>query len=164
MLRQHSNTSSMSGSTVSPRGRLNFIKKGIFGSSHEASSSEKIYEVWRLPFIPHQLLTGPQAPASDKIVNSSPFTMPELEITRSSGGLPSPDPFIGATHDTEFLHLRENSRRIRKAPSGPDPKKVDAVWEVYKKLREESLQLCKSLLKKSRKSDPVRPYLLLIAV
>src|SRR4051794_10518485 len=78
--------------------------------------------------------------------------MPETEMTRSNGSLPSPDPFIAATHDTEYLHLRENIRRLRKAPPGPDPKKVDAVWEVYKKLREESLHLCKNLLHKSRKN------------
>jgi hypothetical protein len=77
--------------------------------------------------------------------------LPELEITRSNGNLPSPDSFVGATHDTEFLHLKENIRRLRKAPPGPDPKKVDAVWEVYKKVRDESLHLCKSLLQKSRK-------------
>ena len=68
--------------------------------------------------------------------------------------MPSPDSFIAATHDSEYLHLRENIRRMRKAPSGPDPKKVDAAWEVYKKLREDSLHLCKSLLQKSRKEVP----------
>lgn len=93
------------------------------------------------------MLTNQQAPPSDKIV-SSPVALPDLEI---NGNLPSPDSFVGATHDTEFLHLKENIRRLRKAPQGPEPRKVDAVWEVYKKLREESLQLCKSLLHKSRK-------------
>jgi hypothetical protein len=87
---------------------------------------------------------------SDKI----PFHLPDLELTRSLNGFPSPDSFVAATHDTEFLHLRDNIRRLRKAPSGPDPKKVDAVWEIYKKVREESLQICKSLLQKSRKGFP----------
>jgi hypothetical protein len=96
------------------------------------------------------VLTKQQAPPSDKIV-TSPFAVSELEMSRPNGNLPSPDSFIGATYDTEFLHLRENIRRLRKVPSGPDPKKVDAAWEVYKKLREDSLQLCKSLLQKSRK-------------
>lgn len=73
----------------------------------------------------------------------------DLELTRSSG-FPSPDPYVAATHDTEYLHLKENIRRIRKAPFGSDPKKVDHVWEVYKKLREENLQLCQNLLHKSR--------------
>jgi hypothetical protein len=90
---------------------------------------------------------------SDKIP-SSPFHLPDLELTRSHNGLPSPDS-VASTHDPEFLHLRENIRRLRKAPSGPDPKKVDAVWEVYKKLRDESLQLCKSLLQKSRKKSSI---------
>lgn len=58
---------------------------------------------------------------------------------------------MGATHDSEYLHLKENLRRLRKAPSGSDAKKLDITWEVYKKVRDENLQLCKSLLQKSRK-------------
>ena len=96
------------------------------------------------------MLMKSQAPPSDKIV-ASPFTLPDLELTRPSGNLPSPESVVGVTHDPEYLHLKENIRRIRKAPSGPDPKKVDAAWEIYKKLRDDSLQLCKSLLQKSRK-------------
>ena len=88
---------------------------------------------------------------SDKMLSpNSTFSIPDIEASRSNG-LPSPDSFIAATHDTEYQHLRDNIKRIRKAAS--DPKKVDAAWEVYKKLRDESLQLCKSLLAKSRK-DP----------
>jgi hypothetical protein len=84
---------------------------------------------------------------------NSPFSMPDLETSKFNG-LPFPDSFVAAAHDTEYQHLRENIRRIRKAAS--DAKKVDAAWEVYKKLRDESLQLCKSLLAKSRKgpSEP----------
>jgi len=137
----HSSSLSNSNSSSSPKGRLNFFSKfGSVRSREDSAASDKIYE--------------PQP--SDKIV-TSPFWA-DSDSKRSSGNIPSPDPFVGATHDTEFLHLRENIRRIRKAPSGPDPKKVDAVWEVYKKLREESLQLCKSLLQKSqnnRRNDSV---------
>jgi hypothetical protein len=61
--------------------------------------------------------------------------------------MPSPDSFIAETYDAEYLRLRDNARRIRKAA---DPKKIDAAWEVYKKYREESYQICKSLLQKSR--------------
>ena len=82
---------------------------------------------------------------------ASPFTLPDLHSTRSSStGIPSPDPFIGATHDSDFLQLRENTRRLRKAPAGPEAKNVDAAWEIYKKVREESLEICKVLLQKSR--------------
>lgn len=83
--------------------------------------------------------------------------MPDLELSRSSSGLPSPDSFVAATHDPEYIHLREIIRKLRKAPVGQDPKKVDAVWEVYKKIRDESLQLCSSLLQKSRKEPLIIP-------
>lgn len=83
---------------------------------------------------------------------SSPFSLPDLEVTSSDGNMPSPDSFIIATHDTEFLLLKENIRRLRKAPHAADPKKLDASWEVYKRVREESLQTCKSLLQRSRES------------
>jgi hypothetical protein len=86
---------------------------------------------------------------SDKILSpNSPLSMPDLEASRSNG-LPSPDSFVTATLDAEYQHLKENIRRIRKVAS--DAKKVDAAWEVYKKLRDESLQQCKGLLAKSRK-------------
>jgi hypothetical protein len=58
---------------------------------------------------------------------------------------------MAATHDSEYLILREYIRKLKKSPLSPDAKKVDAVWEVYKKLRDESLELCSSLLLKSRK-------------
>lgn len=61
--------------------------------------------------------------------------------------MPSPDSYLTATLDAEYQHLRENIKRIRKAAS--DVKKVDVAWEVYRKLRDESLQQCKSLLAKS---------------
>lgn len=79
---------------------------------------------------------------------NSPLSMPDLEASRSNG-LPSPDSFVAATLDAEYQHLKENIRRIRKVAS--DAKKVDAAWEVYKKVRDESLQQCKGLLAKSRK-------------
>jgi hypothetical protein len=49
------------------------------------------------------------------------------------------------------VNLRSLIQQIRKAPAGTDPKKVDAVLEVYKKVRDEGLLLCKSLLQKSGK-------------
>ncbi|KAH7312060.1 hypothetical protein BKA65DRAFT_600928 [Rhexocercosporidium sp. MPI-PUGE-AT-0058] len=136
MLRQPSHSSSISNS-ASPKGRLSFFKKRPSTSStisrEDHGSSDKVFD--------------PQH--SDRIPNS-PIS-PDLEARSSIGnGIPSPDNFISATHDSEYLHLRENIRRIRKAPSGPDPKKVDATWEVYKKLREDSLHLCRSLLQKSQ--------------
>ena len=76
-----------------------------------------------------------------------PNTETSLNTARSNGSL-SPDPFIFASHDKEYLTLVENTRRIRKASH--DPKKMDAAWEVYKKLRDECYLLCKSLLHKSR--------------
>lgn len=86
---------------------------------------------------------------SDKMLGpNSPLSMPDLEASRSNG-LPSPDSFVAATLDAEYQHLKENIRRIRKVAS--DAKKVDAAWEVYKKVRDESLQQCKGLLAKSRK-------------
>jgi hypothetical protein len=159
MNRAASHSSSLSGSTsaASPKGRLSFFKKSKFGSRDDSGSSDKVYDVGReshfVEWANHQ-----QAPPSDKIP-TSPFALPELEMTRSNGNVPSPDSFIGATHDTEYLHLRENIRRLKKAPQGPDPKKVDTAWEVYKKLREESLQLCKNLLQKSRKFFQCRSVL-----
>jgi hypothetical protein len=118
----------------------------------EPGSSDKIYEVYSLSSQDWSPANHTMKPShSDKMLNpNSPLSMPDLEASRSNG-LPSPDSFIAATHDTEYQHLRDNIKRIRKAAS--DPKKVDAAWEVYKKLRDESLQLCKSLLAKSRK-DP----------
>jgi hypothetical protein len=59
-------------------------------------------------------------------------------------------------HGSEYTHLKDYIRRLRKAPTGSDPKKVDAAWEVYKKLRDECLQLCKSLVEKSRKWKAVK--------
>lgn len=66
--------------------------------------------------------------------------------------MPSPDPFYPSTHDPEYQQLRKNVQRLlHKALSGADPQKVDKAWESYQKLRVECLQLCTSLLKKSRK-------------
>ena len=66
--------------------------------------------------------------------------------------MPSPDPFYLSTHDPEYQQLRKNIQRLlHKALSGADPQKVDKAWESYQKLRVECLQLCTSLLKKSRK-------------
>ncbi|KAE8454417.1 hypothetical protein EG329_000039 [Mollisiaceae sp. DMI_Dod_QoI] len=138
MMRQPSHASSLSNSTSSPKSGFKFFKKRPSTSGtlsrDDHGSSDKIYE--------------PQS--SDKIPTSPLFSLPDLELSRSPNGLPSPDSFVAATHDSEYLHLRENIRRLRKTPFGPDPKKVDAVWEVYKRLRDESLQLCSSLLQKSQ--------------
>lgn len=138
MMRQPSHSSSISNSTSSPKSGFRFFSKkrpstsGTF--SRDDPGSDKIYE--------------PQS--SDNIPTSPFFSLPDLELSRSHNGLPSPDSFVATANDSEYLHLKENIRRLRKAPSGPDPKKVDAVWEVYKKVRDESLQLCSSLLQKSQ--------------
>jgi hypothetical protein len=145
----------MSSSTASPKpGRYSIFRKktSISSSSvprEEHFPADKVYEVCG-PLSQHCSLADSLKPShSDKMLNpNSPLSMPDLEASRSNG-LPSPDSFIAATHDIEYQHLRENIRRIRKAAS--DAKKVDAAWEVYKKLRDESLQQCKSLLAKSRK-------------
>ena len=142
-------SSATSNSTASPKNRLSFFSKKRQQSRDETGSSDKIFEVKRDISGKRFLLIKWQPQYPEKIL-SSPFTLPNIEPLQSNGNLLSPDSFVAATHDMEFLHLRENIRRLRKAPSGPDPKKVDQAWEVYKKLREESLQLCRSLLEKSR--------------
>lgn len=153
IMRHSSHSSSAtSNSIASPKNRLSFFSKKRQHSRDETGSSDKIFEVRRDVSEKRLLLIKWQPQHSDKIP-TSPITLPDIEPIRSNGNLPSPDSFVAATHDMEFLHLRENIKRIRKAPSGPDPKKVDQVWEVYKKLREESLQLCRSLLEKSRMQD-----------
>jgi hypothetical protein len=94
---------------------------------------------------------------------SSRFSLPNLEIAKPNGNMPSPDSFAATNNDAEFLHLKENIRRLRtKAPPGSDPKKVDATWEVYKKLREESLQLCKNLLQNSRTACILLPFIVIL--
>lgn len=94
----------------------------------------------------------------DKIPSSPlQFQLPDLESIRSSGSrstpshnFPSPDPYFAASHDPEYQHLKENLKRLRKAPLGTDPKKVDATWDLYKRSRDECLQLCQSLLQKTQ--------------
>ncbi|CAG8957700.1 hypothetical protein HYFRA_00000035 [Hymenoscyphus fraxineus] len=86
--------------------------------------------------------------SADPIVSTPPI-LSEIEPT-GTNTWPSPDPFFGSTHDSEYIYLKERIRRLRKAPLGSDPKKVDAAWEIYKKVRDECLQLCKSLLEKSQ--------------
>ncbi|TVY65590.1 hypothetical protein LSUE1_G006929 [Lachnellula suecica] len=136
---------SSSNSTSSPKARSRFFFKRDRGLSSSTNVSQS------------DVTNGDTNKDEDKIP-SSPFHMnlPELELSRSNG-FPSPDPYVAATHDAEYLHLKDNTRRIRKAPSGSDPKKVDNAWEVYKKVRDECLQLCQSLLLKSQnfaRNDP----------
>ncbi|ESZ98836.1 hypothetical protein SBOR_0784 [Sclerotinia borealis F-4128] len=85
-------------------------------------------------------------PHSDLIV-SSPVVLPEIELTRSNL---SQDLFLGALHDPNYIQLQNNIRRLRKAPVGPEPKNVDAAWEIYKTQREESLEHCRKLIEKSQ--------------
>jgi hypothetical protein len=93
-----------------------------------------------------------QSPSSDNALQPLPrIGFSDLEPGQPNNYVPSSDCFTGATHYTEYIHLRECIERIKEAPSGTDPKKVDAVWDVYKKIRDVSLLLCKSLLRKSRK-------------
>ncbi|KAH6674865.1 hypothetical protein B0J14DRAFT_23230 [Halenospora varia] len=154
MMRQLSHASSSSNSAASPKIRYSFFSKkklSVGGNLPQDAGSDKIYDVNSQRSSFNAILTMPKHNHAEDKIPTSPF--PDLEPTRSrsrSNGLPSPDPFIGATHDTEYLHLKENIRRIRKLPPGPDAKKVDAVWETYKKVRDECLLLCQSLLQKSQ--------------
>ena len=91
------------------------------------------------------LLINLEAPHSDKIP-----ALPSIDIifTRTRDSIPSPDSFFAETYDGEYIRLKENTQRIRKIAA--EPKKLDSAWDVYKKYREESYQLCRSLLQKSR--------------
>jgi hypothetical protein len=73
--------------------------------------------------------------------------MSETNLSRSTS---SPDPFLVATLDPDYIQLREHIRRLHRVPLGSDTKSVDAAWEVYKNLREESLGYCRKLIHKSR--------------
>lgn len=96
------------------------------------------------------MLTSAIQPRDGERIVNSLFYLPiaEAPSSRSNGSMHSPDPFTSFGHDKEYLQLVENTRRIRKASH--EPKKMDAAWEVYKKLREECHLLCKSLLSKNR--------------
>ncbi|RDL41615.1 uncharacterized protein BP5553_01594 [Venustampulla echinocandica] len=149
MMRQlsHGSAFSSSASTASPK-----VKKGFFQGMRKKSSSNTA-NASGTPNPPQELNANGERTylhrhSEDPIV-ASPLSVPEFDSSRSSG-FPSPDPYVGATHDPEYLHLKENLRRLRKAPSGSDAKKLDVAWEVYKKVRDENLQLCKSLLQKSQ--------------
>ncbi|TVY27577.1 hypothetical protein LHYA1_G004042 [Lachnellula hyalina] len=137
---RHPSHASSSNSTSSPKSRSRFFFKRERGTSMSRSvfSTDTSNGDINKEVEPNH--------SEDNIPNS---LFPDLELTRSSG-FPSPDPYVPATHDFEYLHLKENIRRIRKAPSGSDPKKVDHAWEVYKKLKDKNLQLCQSLLHKSQ--------------
>ncbi|PQE33650.1 nuclear pore protein [Rutstroemia sp. NJR-2017a WRK4] len=77
--------------------------------------------------------------------------MSETNLSRSTS---SPDPFLVATLDPDYIQLREHIRRLRRVPLGSDTKSVDAAWDVYKNLREESLGYCRKLIHKSRGRNP----------
>jgi hypothetical protein len=87
---------------------------------------------------------------SDKILTFSP-SFDAFGRSRPNG-LPSPDSFVIATHDAEYLQLREYIKKIKAKPIA-DPKKADVVWEVFGKHRDDCLQICKSLVRKSRKKS-----------
>ncbi|KAF7935760.1 hypothetical protein BELL_0106g00070 [Botrytis elliptica] len=92
-------------------------------------------------------------PHSDLIV-SSPVVLPEIELTKSNI---SQDLFIGALHDPNYIQLQENVRKVRRALVGPEPKNIDAAWEVYKRQREESLEHCRKLIEKSQEHHARNP-------
>lgn len=144
MMRQPSHTGSIATSNLnSPRARLSFFKKR---PSRDEQSSEEVSRSHRPPRSP-----ADQGVQVQHAQNSTYFALPDLELSRSFGlGSHSPDPFLGTNHDPEYIQLRENIRRLRKAPSGSEAKSVDAIWDVYKKVREDSLELCKVLFQKSR--------------
>lgn len=74
-----------------------------------------------------------------------------LDAVKSNENLPSPSPLAPALHNVAFLQLQQNIRKLRKAPWGSDAHKLEAVWDIYYTLREESIQLCKGLIQKSCK-------------
>lgn len=39
---------------------------------------------------------------------------------------------------------------MKLAPTGPEPRNVDAAYEAYEKLKDESMEICKRLLRKCR--------------
>lgn len=89
----------------------------------------------------------------DKILTSSPLTPSSNSFERSRlNGLPSPDDSVVATHDPQYLQLRVITKKIKKAPIA-DSKKADAAWEVFGKHKDDCIQICKSLVKKSRKKS-----------
>ncbi|KIN08023.1 hypothetical protein OIDMADRAFT_107748 [Oidiodendron maius Zn] len=148
--RAPSNSSSTSAS--SPRKPPSFFGLRRLSSRDDRRDSDKVHEVSCAlaysPFTTNQLIQ--QGGDGDKIV-SSIFSLPVLEpATRGSNGImPSPDPFLFASHDKEYLRLLDHTKRIRKVSQ--EPKKIDTAWEIYEKSRNECYQICKSLFNKSRK-------------
>jgi hypothetical protein len=57
-----------------------------------------------------------------------------------------PPPYLLAS-DPDFLRLSENVRRPRRTPPIA-PRTVDTAWDVYKKVREESLDCCRHFFQK----------------
>lgn len=129
--RAQSNSSSTSAS--SPRKPPSFFGLRRYSSRDDRRDSDKVHE---------------QGGDGDKIV-SSIFSLPVVESTTrgSNGSMPSPDPFLFASHDKEYLRLLDHTKRIRKVSQ--EPKKVDTAWEIYEKSRNECYQICKSLFNKS---------------
>jgi hypothetical protein len=157
MMRQSSHASTASASASSPRVRLGFFSSKkrlppcVSSSRDDDEPSEKIFEVCIEPLYRVNSADRVQPQHSDKILSSSPYPPPfeSLEQSRSYG-LPSPDSFVGATHDAQYNQIREHIRKIRKTPVA-DPKKASVVWEVYGKHRVDAIQICKDLVRKCRK-------------
>ncbi|KAI9649391.1 hypothetical protein NHQ30_001966 [Ciborinia camelliae] len=144
MVRQQSHSSGLNSNSHHKPGRFSLFKRTAPTTSREeyaiASSSGS-----------SGLIHDP--PPSDLIVRS-PVILPETELTRS---YLSQDLFIGVLHDPNYTQLQENIKHLRRAPVGPEPKNVDAVWEIYKRQREESLEYCRKLIEKSQEHHARNP-------
>ena len=152
--RAPSNSSSTSAS--SPRKPPSFFGLRRYSSRDDRRDSDKVLEVSYALACSLFTTTNKhfqQGGDGDKIV-SSIFSLPVVESTTrgSNGSMPSPDPFLFASHDKEYLRLLDHTKRIRKVSQ--EPKKVDNAWEIYEKSRNECYQICKSLFNKSRKCTP----------
>ncbi|KAG4031098.1 hypothetical protein MFRU_010g02230 [Monilinia fructicola] len=140
MSRQHSHGSGLNSTSHQKSGRFSLFKRSSTTKDEPANKN-----------IPSGLMIDP--PHSDLIVNS-PVILSDIELTRSNL---SQDIAIGALQDSNYTQLQENVTRLMRAPAGPEPKNVDAAWEVYRRQREESLEHCRKLIEKSQEHHARNP-------
>jgi hypothetical protein len=157
--RQPAPSGSSSTSASSPRKAPSFFGLRRYTSKGNPDRFDRIHEVSRALLYSPCMINQTTQPWGDgeKIVSSSFFIPAESTTRRSDWSIPSPDPFLFASHDKEsrdkeYLRLLENTKRIRTVPQ--EPKKIDNAWEVYEKSRNECYQICRSLINKSRKFAP----------
>ena len=83
----------------------------------------------------------------------SPSILSELNLMQHDSSEASSELLIRPANYEDLLQLRQNTRKLQESSSGPHPKNVDAAWEVYNRLREDSHRLCKNLLQTSCMAD-----------